>query len=335
MATVTGSLRSTLIGLLDLAESCGGDTSTLRLGPISLTVISLRPEYREQVEAHGLGDPGSAPWRPLTVYLLDGEQLLVPDVLRPVLPGGPTSLFSDGDVVACTGSGMLWVVDLAAGRALRWTNTPDSLPFWEPPRPLRFGLKAWAACEGGALLHAAAVAGRSGATLLVGPGGAGKSTTSLSCVGRGLNVIADDFCLGVTAAAEGRPAVFPTYLLGLLDADSLDLLPHLRSRVTGLDPSNKHLVALDELPASHAQAPLVAACSLVRAPGAPTVLEPVSRAEVLRLVAPGTMLQIPVAQRETWTELTTLMRHLECYRLHVGDLDEVPGVLADLLGGAL
>jgi hypothetical protein len=331
-----GSLRAALIGVLDRAEAAGGEEAIVRIGPVAISVHSPRRLYLDQVAAHTFGNPHTAPWPPLTIHLVDGEHLPIeslPEGMHPSASTGPTSLFRDGDTLGFTGSGMLWIVDLASGRALRWVPSPMALPAWEAIRPLRFGIMTWAAQEGGALLHAGAVAGRLGAALLVGPGGTGKSTTSLACLGRGLHVLADDYCISMTPEPGGRPSVCPTHLVGYLDSRSLELLPHLQSRVTGIGPKDKRLVPLDPLPDAALAVPLSAVCTIVRSPGETTRVVPIPRSEALRALAPSTLLQIPGSTRETWNELTTLIRHLQPYRLHVGDLAAVPGVLAELLGG--
>lgn len=331
------SLHATLVGLLDRAEAAAGIEAVVRIGPTAITVRSPRRLYIDQVAAHTFGDPPTAPWRPLTIHLVDGEHLPVESLPRGMVPSpsiGPTSLFRDGDTVGFTGDGMLWIVDLASGRAMRWVPSPADLPVWEAIRPLRFGLKTWAAREGGALLHAGAVGGRLGAALLVGPSGTGKSTTSLACLGHDLHVLADDYCISMTKEPGGRPSVCPTYLVGHLDNRSLELLPHLQARVTGIGPRDKRLVPLDPLPEEALAVPLSAVCAIVRSPGAATSVEPISRSEALRVLAPSTLLQIPGSPRETWNELTALIRHLQPYRLHVGNIADVPHVLAELLGGA-
>jgi len=331
------SLHATLIGLLDRAEAAAGFETVVRIGPTAITVRSPRRVYIDQVAAHSFGDPSTAPWRPLTVHLVDSDHLPVESLPRGMVPSpsiGPTSLFRDGDTVGFTGDGMLWIVDLATGRAMRWVPSPADLPAWEAIRPLRFGLKTWAAREGGALLHAGAVAGRLSAALLVGPSGTGKSTTSLACLGHHLHVLADDYCISMTKEPGGPPSVCPTYLVGHLDSRSLELLPHLQARVTGIGPREKRLVPLDPLPAAALAMPLSAVCAIVRSPVGATRAEPMSRSEALRVLAPSTLLQIPGSPRETWNQLTALIRHLQPYRLHVGDIADVPHVLAELLGGA-
>jgi hypothetical protein len=330
-----GSLRAALVGLLDRAEAAGGEQATVRIGPTAISVRSPRRLYLDQAAAHTFGDPQTAPWPPLTIHLVDGAHLSIeslPGELRSSAARGPTTLFRDGDTLGYAGDGMLWIVDLASGRAMRWSPSPTTLPVWEAIRPLRFAIKTWAARHGGALLHAGAVGGRSGAALLVGPSGTGKSTTSLACLGRGLPVLADDYCISMTQEPGGPPSVCPTYLVGHLDSRSLELLPHLQARVTGIGPLDKRLVPLDPLPDAALALPLTAVCTIVRSPGETTRLVPISRSEALRILAPSTLLQIPGSPHETWNALTALIRHVQAFRLHVGDLAAVPGVLAELLG---
>lgn len=331
-ATATTGLRDTLIGLLDATERLGAPSTAVRLGAAGLAVRSPRPEYLQQATDHSSGDAQCAPWPTLTVHLVDGEHLPATSIAPPLLPapagaGGQQSLFRDGAVLASTASGMLWILDRESRRALRWTPSPADLAEWEVIRPLRFALRTWAATHGGALLHAGAVVGRDGAALLVGPGGTGKSTTSMACLGTGLRVVADDYCL--VRPLDGHPAVSPTYRLGLLDSRSLSMLPHLGERVLGVDERGKRIVPLD--PIGGLEVPVRVVCTIGR--GAPTRAERASRAAALRELAPSTLFQIAGTLAETWAAVSGLIHGVEAHHVHVAAPHEAPAVLADLLGG--
>jgi hypothetical protein len=73
-------------------------------------------------------------------------------------------------------------------------------------------------------LHAAAVAGPSGAVLLAGDSGAGKSALLAALVARGWPMLTDDLAM-VDFDAAGRLAVWPTFPQMLLWRDTIDHLP--------------------------------------------------------------------------------------------------------------
>lgn len=322
-----------LAGLLDRARAASTLGVDVRFGPIPLHARAATKQSLDDVEAHAAADRLGPRWPPLDVSLLDGDALpaeTVPELLRPV-DHGPTYVCRDGVHLAVADSSMLWVVDAGSRWALRWTARPETLPVWESMRPLRFALRWAAVHQGGALVHTAAVAGERGAALLVGAAGAGKSTTTFACLGRGLDVLGDDYCL--VEREHGQTVVHSTYLLGTLDDRSLSMLPHLRERVVAEGLRGKSLVRLDRLADGTGTAPAVALCAVVQAPGEPTRLVPTSRVGVLRALAPSTMFQIAGLQRETWEAMVAALRDLPAFELRVGSLDEVAPVLAEHLGG--
>lgn len=305
-----------------------------RFGPLPVVVRSTDAGMVEHALRHSSGDPASAPWAPITVHLLDRSTIATDRfpaglTARPPNSDGPSWVFVDQSCVATSSSSMLWLADAVGRRALRWTETPAEVPEWEAMRPLRFALRWAAAQQGAAMLHCAAVAGPAGAVLLVGSGGAGKSTTSFACVGSGLHLLGDDYC--IVEPSDGSATVHATYVLGTLDDNSLTLLPHLRERVIGPAPRGKSLVTLDSFH-DHLSAPVVAACAVVQAPGERTRLVPMSRMTLLRALAPSTLVQIPGVSRETFAAAAEVVRRVDTYQLRVGDLGGVPRVLGDLVG---
>lgn len=323
--------------VLDRAEASGPHpVGQSRFGPLPVRVHGNNAGWVEQVVRHATGDPHSAPWPEVTVHLLDEHA--VPADLLPAGVAPPTDgvahgswVFVDGPCIATRSDSLVWFADADSRRALRWAATTESLPEWEAERPLRFVLRWAAAQHGAALLHCAAVAGATGGVALTGRGGVGKSTTSFACLGNGLRLLGDDYCIVDPTAPV--PTVHSTYVVGNLDDRSLSLLPHLRSRVIGDAPMGKRVVTLDAL-GHHSSAPLLAACAVVQAPGERTRLVPISKAALLRSLAPSTQVQIPGVQNETFAASVDVVRKVDAYELRVGSLAEVPDVLAALAGGA-
>lgn len=80
----------------------------------------------------------------------------------------------------------------------------------------------WALRRNLLILHAAAVGVDGHGVLVVGHGGAGKSTLACACLADGFDFVSDDYCL--LRAVDSR-IVFPVYTNVFLTPDSLEKLP--------------------------------------------------------------------------------------------------------------
>ena len=213
-------------------------------------------------------------------------------------------------------------------KRLALLRAPDAeaLPSWERAAPLRRILHWWTSEQGLQLVHAAALGDRDGGVLLVGPGGSGKSTTALACIGSSIGYAGDDYCL---VSMEGAPRVHALYGSGKADAASVARLPNLRAAFAAstLQGEGKTVIFVEKknivgsFPLRAIVAPKVAADTDGR-------LDPLSKAEALRAVAPTTLFQMPGDRRESLSRLTTLIRELPCWRLSVG---RDPGAAQSLL----
>jgi hypothetical protein len=129
------------------------------------------------------------------------------EILQHGTPEYPYSLLRDGDLVAA---------DLDQGRVLAWLQ-------WDVNRQA-------ASSSTGAVIHAGAVQAPSGAVLLAGGTGAGKSTLVGLLLQQGMNYLTDEV---VSFDAEGRVLPFPKPLS--LAPASVSLLG-LRDRLPGSIP---------------------------------------------------------------------------------------------------
>lgn len=330
-------ISSDLLSFLELVDQAELRQEAIRIGPIPMVLRCNQPNWLEAISLHSLRPWPEAPWLPIRVSLTCADQIQPEQVPKALHPASrlcdPGIFVQDGDLIALSTDSMLWVADLASGRFVRWSADPAELPEWEELKPLRFLLRTWALRHRACLLHAAAVAGPRAAALLVGPGGAGKSTTAFACAGQGgLRLLADDYCLAEQGVAGCTPCrVHPTYLIGNLAQASLDLLPQLHPLRQLKGVNAKFAVPLDSIPPHQTSAPLVALCTLERRGEGPTRLEPISRGEALRNLAPSTVMQIPGFNRETLAATTRILSQLTTYRLRIGRLSDVPSVLSELL----
>jgi hypothetical protein len=88
------------------------------------------------------------------------------------------------------------VILFRGNRALVCYRNIDESPPWELAIPFRIVLNSWFQRFGGQIIHGAAVGDEHHAVILAGAGGAGKSSTALSCLGHpGLYYLSDDLCL--------------------------------------------------------------------------------------------------------------------------------------------
>ena len=222
-----------------------------------------------------------------------------------------------------------------SNRAYYWNETALNVFEEESFSPL---LSFWAwfsARHNIQLAHAAAVSGPAGAALLVGAGGSGKSTTALLTLlsaSSPLHYIADDYCL---VSLEAQPVVFSLYATAkVIRAD--------HSRHPALAPAFVRSNAEKSLYFLHPhfagrirqQAPLKAVIAPTITGAGTSTFEHASPAELLRRLAPSTLVQLHVGidPAQALKNLSELVRRLPCFRLNLGtDFDRIPGLIASRL----
>lgn len=80
---------------------------------------------------------------------------------------------------------------------------------WEIFSPFKEFWHYWALVHDSLVVHSGVVCEADGALVILGPGGAGKSTTTLSCVEYGMQTTGDDF--NVLSMVDGRVWVYPLF----------------------------------------------------------------------------------------------------------------------------
>lgn len=332
------TLCEALEALAGEAQRALAHRHTLGFGPIPLTLQAGAPEPLRTF-AGSLLASAPACWPSLQVTLLSGAELPWDQLPEQIRPRGNEVLLARGEGRTALSSGpeqTLWLFQPEQAAAVFWARDLDALPPWERSSPLRSAARWWAVLQGGAMVHAGAVGDGERCVLLVGAGGAGKSTSTLACLDSGLQVLGDDYCLlqapgPSTPAPTQGPIAYGMYRYAKLDERSLALLPALRARVMGPASRGKWLV---DLGVTEAAATSVAAvCEVVQDPSGPTRVEPLSRIEALRALAPSTLFQQRLWERETWQALTATIRSVPCFRLQVNDLPDVPDQVRRLLAG--
>lgn len=218
-----------------------------------------------------------------------------------------------------------------------WVRDIGRVPWWERAAPFR-SIWQWAlTSEQRCLAHAAAIGASAGGLLLVGPGGSGKSTTTVAAAISGMSVAGDDYVV-----LEGRPA---------------GVVAHSLYATTKLVPSTRHLlpeattalgssVAVDgeKLVVNFEQIRPGALCGrldlravvIPQISPSPCHLSRASLAEAFRALAPSTVFQHFVGGAAAFSPLARILRQLPCYRLALGPqpLDAVRLLASLLEGGA-
>lgn len=321
--------QKTVGGVIERHLAIGPCRVRLRFaGPALLP--TLLPALESRLVSQTPGEPH------LTIHLWDTASTgveVAPDPDAP--PAGRTTAVKEQKVIArqepITGE----VRALAADIGLAWWQTPDAsrLHYYTRGSPLREMLHAAMKRAGMALLHAGAVGYPEGGVLMIGPGGSGKSTSTLACLDSDLGFVSEDY----TAMILGEsPEACALYTSAKVNDDTLEWLPGLHSRVSQRRDAaqEKNLLFLHRIRPEKmlGGCPIRAAFIVGRNSGTGTHILPASRGETLKSLAPSTLLQMRTAGASDLAQLGQLLRGLPCYRLLAGrELSTIPEAILRFL----
>ncbi|MDQ6624163.1 MAG: hypothetical protein M3Y86_11860 [Verrucomicrobiota bacterium] len=208
----------------------------------------------------------------------------------------------------------LSMFDRERHRAIFWTRDASALPQSEHGAPLKTILHWWLEMRGDLFVHAAAIGNDSGAVLLAGEGGAGKSTTAILCARNGLTYLADDYC---AVEMSAPPRVHSLYGTGKLVRENS------RDEKELLYPEMKRAAPL---PLRAIFVPLI--CSSAKE----TTIEPTNASAAFKALVPSTISQLPGAGAQTFQRLAQLAQALPCFQLNLArDFDRIGQVVRDFL----
>lgn len=231
-------------------------------------------------------------------------------------------------------SSVLSLLDLQTNEGFYWTRDAATFPAYKLAAPLLSILHWWLRQRGLQVVHAAAVGLASGAVLIAGRSGSGKSTTALTCLDSSLLYLSDDYCLIANAP---EPRVYSLFSSAKLTADSLTRLPHLRTAIhrAADEEYDKSLLFLQrDYPEKLGHSLPLRAVLVPRVTGErDTSLARISPVAALLALAPSTIYQLAGADQQALQLLGTLVKQLPCYELRLGtDLRQIPAVITALLG---
>jgi len=202
--------------------------------------------------------------------------------------------------------------------------------------PLRTIIQWFLERDGFQIVHAGSVGFSHGGVILTGRSGAGKSTSTVSCLDSDLLLAGDDYVL---LSGSDPIRVYSIYNCVNLDAKSVSLIDILGDK--DIQPyENRIDKALYYLHRSFPnkfilEFPLKAiVVSQVMGKGI-TQLAPISRAQALTALAPTSLFQGVVNKREAFPRLSRIVKQIPCYQLSIGQsLDSIPSLLIDLIESA-
>lgn len=228
---------------------------------------------------------------------------------------------------------ILQVFDRERSLALYWIEDLNRAPWWIGASPLLFILHWWMSARGHQVTHAAAVGHPEGGVLLAGKGGAGKSTTSLSCMKAGMKYVSEDYCL-LSEAPNIR--AYSLYNSAKIGDKTLSFFPALGQYIENRDrpKEDKALFFHYKFQPENilASFPLKALITLKIVEARDSYLEPIGPYEAVASLSASTLWQLSHAGPAVFNHLKKVAQSLPCYVLHLGsDLAQSPQLIGKLL----
>ena len=230
----------------------------------------------------------------------------------------------------------LALVNWEERRGYVWVPGCHAVPWWERAAPFRWLLDRLAQRLGLCTLHAGVISRDGRGVLFAGPGGTGKSTLALGCLGLGLDYLADDYCL---FAASPGPTCFNLYgsakwsedasvtpaWLGDVPARALDR--HGEKSILFLDECDGGRIASDTALTAIVLPRIVA--------NGPSRLSPATPQEALRQLAPSTIAQSEADGGYLASRIARLVKTVPAFHLDMPPrAEESAMMIADLLDSA-
>lgn len=317
--------------------------ATIVVAGISIRLQFGNGQLREGIlPAFGHLEDAAAPLPALTVFIHDRAS--APETEAWTRAPGFTD--QNSDIWLMDSPRLTWILHQqgrAAG-AIDWdlctaywfVSDAASIPYLERAAPLRLLLSHWLGRRGRFLVHAAAVAQAGAGVLILGPGGAGKSSTALACLDSGMEYAADDHCLVCDDTEPFVHSLFGTGKLALAD------LPHFPRLVPACEnqgrPDAEKSVFFFKAGASTRLSlgfPLRAILMAKITDSSRTTLRRMPEAAAFKALAPSCALHFPAARASALKCFNALVRKLPAYQLELGsERQSAPAAIRNLLEGA-
>ena len=321
--------KQSMGGTIDRYYMLGGFLVCLRFaGPALVPIITPALAHLETTPAP---DPG------LTIYLWDSAST---GVNTPPPPWTEDDYLEFGLIDGYNNARIktlyqfaLHTIDLDQNLAIYWISDAKNAPYYHTITPLRTIFHWWLNKHQRYIVHAAAVGLPECGVLVTGKGGAGKSTTALSCVDSGLKYVGDENSL-ITISPE--PYAHSLYCSGTLEVEDVDKFPLLRpslSNITRLHAEKALYLLFTEFQDNLSAGFPIKAVFVPKVSGKyDTSIEKRSAVQTLMALAPGSLFQLPGAGRESFQAMADLIKQVPCYTLDLGtDLSQIPVVIERFL----
>jgi len=215
----------------------------------------------------------------------------------------------------------LHLIDLETRRAIYWIKNGADTPWWEQTFPFRQILHWWTGLGPWQLVHAGAVGYPDGGILIAGRSGAGKSTTTLSCLRGALAYAGDDYALA--GLGGDTPWFYSLFGTAKVESANLHRVEHLRGWISNekfLADQKAMMYVNEHAPERILPAAPIRAIVLPRVIGSgPTDLHPATAKDVAEAIAPTVLMHMTGFERETMTRIAALGRRVPSFWLRLGE----------------
>lgn len=214
-----------------------------------------------------------------------------------------------------------WIVrQRRSGNAAYFLDSMEDLLPWDSGAPVRVPLHWGLHQPKRRMIHAGSLGVEGHGVLIAGPGGAGKSGTTLAGLAGGLETVGDDYLL---LDQSEHPSVLPLYRLLKQDEAGIARIPGLADRLGDIARNWQGKFEFDPelaFPGCMAERLRLGAILLptVARQGRST-LEPVSRADAVRYLTDALFGEFQSRSPEDLLFLTGLVMRLPVYRLRLSD----------------
>ena len=332
----------------EAADAAGLLKSTLTVGRWAVDLQFAGPVLRDvTLPALAFTSEEAAPDPLATICLFDSASTGVPVpafAWRPqhIRERGAIQGFNDdrfrtvyhGDALAPGGGfDAFSMFDAATRTTVVWVESVEHVQWWERAEPLRTALHWALNGENRYLAHAAAVGDDKGSVLLAGPGGSGKTTTTVACLRDGMTFVGDNYVL---VSLDDEPVAHAIYSNIKLRDGTLELLPGLGEAPADREQGEKLVIDVRRTWPSQlvASSPLRAIAVVCVRSEAATRSVPASPVEALLALAPTTVYQLPDNGR-VLRPMAELVRGTRAFRVELGaDVFDTPATIRALLDPA-
>ena len=253
---------------------------------------------------------------------------------------GTTTVSADGQHVLFERANTVFSYDRARRHMVGWVSAANRLTQYERGRPLHSAFLLWQRDLGFQPVHAGFIERSGHGILLGGPGGSGKSTTSLVCMSDGWAYLADDYV--AVERDDSRFVGYGLYCSTHLEQEHLkrfaSLMPDASPPV--LAGEDKSMVLLGDVKGSHlGGAAEISVLALPRiGTSEETTFRSASKTEALLRLAPSSLLLLPYQGigHDGFAALVALVEGVPTYWLELGrDFRRLPVAVSAMLDHAL